>query len=81
MQERLLGKLSLLMDQAEKIYFEAHAKQSPEFLEEPLWYTWTIAHFSMYITSLLLLSLYSSLSLSPHFSPEPKVAHLSWKNN
>jgi hypothetical protein len=64
MQERLLGKMSLLMDQAEKIYLEAHAKQSPEFFEEPLWYTWTIAHFSMYITSLLLLSLYTSLSLS-----------------
>jgi hypothetical protein len=47
-QERLLGKLSLLIDQSERIYFEAHSKQSQEFLDEPLWYTWTISYFSTY---------------------------------
>jgi hypothetical protein len=52
MQERLLGKLSLMIDQSEKIYFEAHSKQSQEFLDEPLWYTWTILHFSTYSPSI-----------------------------
>ena len=47
-QERLLGKLSMLIDQSEKIYFEAHSKQPSEFFDEPLWYTWTFIHFSMY---------------------------------
>jgi len=46
-QDKLLGKLSMLIDQSERIYFEAHSKQPSEFFDEPLWYTWTIIHFSM----------------------------------
>jgi hypothetical protein len=46
-KDKLLGKLSMLIDQSERIYFEAHSKQPSEFFDEPLWYTWTIIHFSM----------------------------------
>lgn len=45
MQERLVAKLAMLIDQAEKIYLEAWAKQPAEFFQEPLWYTWTFKHF------------------------------------
>lgn len=41
-----MGKLALLIDQAEKIYFEAWTKQPAEFFVEPLWYTWTIQNLS-----------------------------------
>lgn len=44
-QERLIGKLAMLIDQAEKIYLEAWFKQPAEFFSEPLWYTWTFKHF------------------------------------
>jgi len=50
-KDKLLGKLSMLIDQSERIYFEAHSKQPSEFFDEPLWYTWTIIHFSMYPSS------------------------------
>jgi hypothetical protein len=46
-KDKLLGKLSMLIDQSERIYFEAHSKQPSEFFDEPLWYTWTIIHFSI----------------------------------
>lgn len=44
----MIGKLALLIDQAEKIYFEAWSKQPAEFFSEPLWYTWTFSHLREY---------------------------------
>lgn len=36
-----------MIDQAEKIYFEAFTKLGWEFVaEEPLWLTWTLQYFS-----------------------------------
>lgn len=44
--DKLLLKLNMLIDQAEKIYFEAFTKLGWEFVaEEPLWLTWTLQYF------------------------------------
>ena len=45
-QDKALAKLAMLVDQAEKIFFEGYAKQGVEFaLSEPLWLTWTLETF------------------------------------
>jgi hypothetical protein len=45
-QERLLSKLLILVDQAEKIFFDAYRLQGSDFaMTEPLWLTWTLEHF------------------------------------
>jgi hypothetical protein len=57
----------MLLEQAEKVFFEAYRLQGWEFvLEEPLWLSWTLEHFG----KALLLS-----STSP-FLPSISRHHL-----
>jgi hypothetical protein len=45
-QEKALAKLVLLLEQAEKVFFDAYRTQGAEFvLQEPLWLSWTLEHF------------------------------------
>ena len=47
-QVKTLNKLSVLIDQAEKIYFDAYRLQGAQWVDEdPLWLTWTLRHFGM----------------------------------
>ena len=41
-----MTKIGMLLEQAEKVFFEAYRLQGWEFvLEEPLWLSWTLEHF------------------------------------
>lgn len=46
-KDKLLLKLSALIEQSEKLLFDACAKQPHEFVfSEPLWLSWTLENFS-----------------------------------
>ncbi|KAK4687487.1 hypothetical protein P7C73_g2622, partial [Tremellales sp. Uapishka_1] len=54
--EKALVKLAMLVDQAEKIFFEACKLQSMDFaLSEPFWSTWTLERFVDSLPPLLSL--------------------------
>ena len=46
-QEKLVVRLSALIDQAETLFFDAYRLQGETFsLTDPLWFSWTFEHFS-----------------------------------
>ena len=48
-QDKAITKMGMLLEQAEKIYFEAYRLQGWEFvLEEPLWLSWTLERFGTF---------------------------------
>ena len=47
-----MGKMVMLVEQAEKVFFEAYRLQGADFaMSEPLWSTWTLGHFGAYLSS------------------------------
>lgn len=56
-QERLLSKLAALIEQAEKVFFDACKTQTWDFvLSEPLWLSWTLENFGEWFTPVVWTS-------------------------
>ncbi|RSH92617.1 hypothetical protein EHS25_008062 [Saitozyma podzolica] len=86
--QKALNKLAMLVDQAEKVYFEAYRVQWPG-LNEPLWVTWTLERFvdsippllSMHDSHLTTLRNLSSTIASPQTSfDNAKLALERWRD-
>ncbi|KAK1927716.1 hypothetical protein DB88DRAFT_45337 [Papiliotrema laurentii] len=88
--EKALAKLVLLLEQAEKVFFDAYRTQGAEFvLQEPLWLSWTLEHFvnslppllTAHNTQLILLTALSRTMVDPKTSfDDAKLALERWRD-
>ncbi|ORX34224.1 hypothetical protein BD324DRAFT_637164 [Kockovaella imperatae] len=88
--DRLIIKLSALIDQADKLFFEAHRTMGWQFvLEQPMWFSWTFETFvdslspllSNHHTQLAHLRVLSNQITDPQTSFEnAKLALEQWRD-